>query len=91
MIAIVLWQRGNIDVGELSMRDGYWHLTRASCIRNWGTADTETEKRGGLIGLAQHGPYKETILDGKGGHVFGHELTVVKIIEANAKAWEPYL
>ena len=79
MKQIVIAQRGWVFVGEVD-RDGDTVLiTKAQCIRRWGTTK-------GLGQIALNGPTADTVLDDM-GTVSMHVLAVVATIDVEASKW----
>lgn len=77
---IVILQRGWVFVGYFDRGENECSLTKASCIRVWGT----TKGLGELI----DGPLPNTILDKCSGLVTFDWLTVIAAITVNAEKWE---
>ncbi len=81
-VRIVIGQRGWVWVGWWSQDGTQVTLTKARCIRKWGT----TSGLGELVG----GPLPSTILDPT-GTVRLHELAVVASYAADSGAWRGHL
>lgn len=81
-VRISILQRGWVFVGYYSREDGRCKLSKAKCIRRWGTSKG--------IGQLVNGPLSETVLD-SAGTVEYNELTEVASICANAEKWADVL
>lgn len=73
---IVISNRGNIVVGDLTQEGDMLHLTNASVIRRWGTTK-------GLGQLAMEGATNETVLD-ECGDFSCHLLTTCGLIKVTS-------
>lgn len=73
---IVIGNRGNVVVGDLTQEGDMLHLTNASVIRRWGTTD-------GLGQLAMEGATDKTVLD-KCGDFSCHLLTTCGLIKVTS-------
>ena len=80
---LVVLPRGWVMVGEeASEKDNKLLLNNASVVRKWGTSE-------GLPELAQKGPLKNTILDGKCEMEFPMSSVIAKM-KCNDDAWSNY-
>lgn len=79
---IVVLPRGWVMVGKAKEKNNKLYLSDASVIRVWGTTK-------GLPELANNGPTKATILDGKCEMEFPMSAIIAKL-KCNKKAWENY-
>lgn len=79
---LVVLPRGWVMVGVCEERDGKLFMTEASVVRRWGTTK-------GLPELANEGPLKDTLLDGKCEMEFPMSAVIAKM-KCNVKAWEKY-
>ena len=82
-IRIVVLQRGWVMVGYFSQDGPNCTLTKAACIRIWGTTK-------GLGEIAYGGPTSSTKLD-KCPSVHFHELTVIQTIDCVRDKWISHL
>lgn len=81
-LKIVVLDRAWIYIGYLERNDDDYTLTKASCIRLWGTTK-------GLGQLALEGKTKDTILDSAGTiHFTVHSL--INIIDCDQSKWRDY-
>lgn len=78
-IKIVVLQRGWIYIGYFQKKENHCTLTKASCIRNWGTTK-------GLQELVNEKTNK-TILDKCAGKIEFDWLTVIHTITVNQELW----
>jgi hypothetical protein len=79
---LVVLPRGWVMVGVCEEKDGSLFMADASVVRRWGTTK-------GLPGLANSGPLKDTVLDGKCEMEFPLSAVIAKM-KCNAKAWKKY-
>ena len=84
MVVIAVIQRSWVLVGQIE-RDGHLvKLTRAACLRRWGT-------KKGLGEIAENGPTKDTILDLMHRPVRLHPLQIIFDIECREDRWLQHL
>ena len=79
---LVILPRGWVMVGQAKIENNTLYLSNASVVRIWGTSC-------GLPELANKGPLKNTVLDGKCSMEFPMS-SVIATIECNADAWKDY-
>lgn len=79
MKQIVIAQRGWVFVGDVERSGDDVTITKAQCIRRWGTTK-------GLGELAKEGPKKNTVLDDM-GTVRLHVLAVVASLDCEESKW----
>ncbi len=82
-VRILVLQRGWVYVGYYARVGEDVRLTKAQCIRRWGTTR-------GLGELAASGPLENTKLD-PAGDVEAHLLTVVHTLACDAEKWRAAL
>ena len=82
-IRIVVGQRGWVHVGVYAKDGATVKLTKAQCIRRWGTSR-------GLGQIAADGPTSSTVLD-VAGTIEVHELALVHTLACDAAAWSKTL
>lgn len=82
-IRLVVLQRGWVMVGEFSRDGDMCRLTRAACVRIWGTTR-------GLGQIASDGPTRKTKLD-KCPDVQFHILTSIMTIQCDSEKWKDVL
>jgi len=82
MLYLVILPRGWVMVGETTEKENKLFLTNASVVRYWGTSK-------GLPELANGGPLKGTVLDGKCEMEFPMSSVIAKI-KCDDKAWSKY-
>lgn len=80
---IVVLQRGFVVVGNFEREGEMCRLTKAACVRRWGTSK-------GLGELAAQGPLKNTVLDKQADTEF-HVLTVIQTIACDPEKWAKVL
>jgi hypothetical protein len=79
---IVVLDRGFVYAGRAEIADGFVTITKAQCVRRWGTSK-------GLGELAAEGPKARTVLD-DAGTVVAPVSAIVHLIGCNAAVW-PHL
>ena len=79
---IVVLDRGFVYAGRAEIADGFVTITKAQCVRRWGTSK-------GLGELAAEGPKSRTVLD-DAGTIVAPVSALVHLIGCNAAAW-PHL
>lgn len=78
-VQIAVLQRGWVYVGVFDQTGPTCRLTKASCVRTWGTTE-------GLGEIASKGPLSGTTLD-KCPDVLFHELTVINLMSCDDSKW----
>lgn len=76
---IVVLDRGFVYAGRVEITDGFVTISRAKCVRRWGTSK-------GLGELAAEGPKSRTTLD-EAGTVTAPISALVHLIACNAAVW----
>lgn len=76
---IVVLDRGFVYVGRVEIADGMVTITKAKCVRRWGTSN-------GLGELAAEGPKTRTTLD-EAGTVVAPLTALIHLITCNSAAW----
>lgn len=76
---IVVLDRGFVYAGRAAIADGFITITKAQCVRRWGTSK-------GLGELAAEGPKTHTVLD-DAGTIVAPVSALVHLIACEAAAW----